>query len=385
MPVEIKSLREDADQILIDIESKTNQDTPPVDVAYNRAISNAIAALTLTGQLHNIDQRKECFPQTASEEIGLPLWAQLTDRPRGTGVQAELQADATGTDGETIGTGSTGPRWKASSGVIYGTKTGGIIAVGSVSIVVLAGQTGAEGTLQVGDEIQLTSTIPGINQTATITAINVPGEPEESLESWRTAIIQIVAFPPQIGTSAWFFNESLQVPGITRAYPYVNQDFPGQVIIYAVADANVDGQPTPAQLLEIEDRFTTAFRDIMWAFEFLPNAEARVVALASPIDTYDVVITEGVPPLSASLKVSIESSIDGYFLTRNPYIKGLSLEDQGAVEEVAITTTAQNTIEAQPGETGRFTDIDLTKQGDAPADIYILDPGTRAKAEISYT
>lgn len=385
MPVTILSLREYADQILADIESKTNQDTPAVDVAYNRAIANALAALVLTDQLHNVDQRKECFPQTASEEIGLPLWAELTNRPRGTGNQAELQADATGTDDEVIGTGSTGPTWKAQSGVQYSTKTGGTIAGGTVSIAILATQSGTEGTLQVGDEVQLTETIPGIDPIATISAINVPGTEPESIESWRAAIIQIVAFPPQIGTSAWFLQETLTISGITRAYPYADLDWPGRVEIFAVDDSQTDGQPSGSQLTDIEDRFKTATRDVLWAFETLPNALKRVEAFASPIDTYDVVITEGVPALSASLKVSIETAIDNYFLTLNPFILGLSLEDNGTVEKVAISAVIQNTIEAEVGETGRFTDVFLQKQGDAPADSYTLDPGDRGKANISYT
>ncbi len=385
MPVPLLSLREKADQILSDIESKTNQDTPAVDVAYNRAVANGLAAMSLQDQYHNIDQRKECFPQTASEEIGLPLWAGLVNRPRGTGTQADLQAQATGTNGETIGTGSTGPRWKADSGIKYGTKTGATISGGVASIAVIADQAGTEGTLQVSDKITLTTTIPGIDTTATITAINVAGAPQETVESWRAAIVQLAAFPPLSGTAAWFYTEALKISGITRAYPYSDQNFPGRILIYAVDDSQTDGQPTAPQLAEIEAITSTAQKNIMWAYNLLPNASKRLEAFASPIDIYDVVITEGVPAMSASLKQAVEASINNYFLTRNPYINGLSLEDQGAVEEVAITTVAQNTIDAEVGETGRFTDIGLTKQGSAPADIYILDPGNRAKANISYT
>ena len=231
----------------------------------------------------------------------------------------------------------------------------------------------------------LTTTIPGIDNKATITVINVPGSEQESIESWRAAIIQLAAFPPLSGTAAWFFNEALKIPGITRAYPYSDQSFPGRVLIYAVDDSQTDGQPTQSQLDQIEAITSTAQKNIMWATDLLPNAQKRLEAFASPIDTYNVIITDGSPPLSASLKQSIETNIDTYFLTRNPFINGLSLEDQGAVEEVAITTVAQNTIDAEVGETGRFTGIELVKQGDAAADIYILDEGRRAKANISYT
>lgn len=385
MPTPQQSLRQLATQILNDIESKTNQDTTPVDVAYNRVVANGVAAMALLNQAHNIDQRKECFPQTASENLGLLLWSGLVNRPREPGEQAELQVEASGTNGLTIGTGSTGPRWLANSGIKYSTKTGGTISGGVASITVLAEQFGTEGTLQIGDKITLTTTIPGLDAKATVTAINTVGAEPESIESWRAAIIQLAAFPPNIGTAAWFYNEALKVPGITRAYPYVSQLFPGRIELFAVADDNVDGIPTQPQLDAIELITKTANKNIMWATDLLPNGQKRLEAFVSPIDTYDVVITDGVPALSASLKTLIETSINNYFVTRNPFILGLSPLDQGSVEVVAITAVAQNTIDAQTGETGKFTEIGLQKQGDVPASVYVLNPGTRAKANISYT
>lgn len=385
MAVPIKSLATNAAQVLTDIESKTNQNSPALPVAYNRVVSNAVAAMVLTGQLHNIDQRKECFPQTASENIGLPLWADLTGRQRGLGDQANLQADATGVNGTVIGTGSTGPTWKGSNGLFYDVVTGGTITAGVASIEILCRDSGEEGTLNVGQELKLTSTIPGIDSVLTVTAINSPGTEPESIDSWRAAIVQIAAFPPQIGTAAWFFEQALTVPGITRAYPYCDELFPGRVEIFAVADGNTDGLPTPAQLSDIEDVFTEASKDILWATGELPNTQKRIEAFESVADIYNVIITEGLPALSASLKLSVEAAITNYFLTRNPYIEGLFLVDAGVVEKTAIIAVAQNAIDAEVGETGRIADITLQKQGSLAADLYTLDPGSRAIENISYT
>ena len=91
----------------------------------------------------------------------------------------------------------------------------------------------------------------------------------------------------------------------------------------------------------------------MWAYQTLPNGQKRLEAFASPVDEYEVVITEGVPNLSASLKATIEAAIDTYFMTRNPFILGLFAENNGAVETVSITAVIQNTIDSEVGETGR--------------------------------
>ncbi|MHA1379307.1 MAG: baseplate J/gp47 family protein [Candidatus Helarchaeota archaeon] len=385
MPVDIQSLVDYRDQILIDIETKTNQDTPPVDIAWNRLVSNALSAMALLNKLHNVDQRKECFPQTASEKVGLPLWAELTNRPRNLAVSAQMIIRAIGTNGTVIGTFGQGPVWKGDDGNLYDVSVGGTISGGFVDITIKARKAGEQGTLSVGATVSLIETSIGIDDTAEVQSISIAGEEQESVDSWRLAIIQITAYPPNIGTSSWFFTQSSTVDGITRVFPYSDIDFPGRVEIFVAADANVGGEPTPAQLAAIEDLFTDAPNDVMWANGILPNSQKRIEAFASPVDNYSVVITDGSPSLSEDLKTKIEAAIDNYFLTRSPYIRGLSLEDFGAVEKVAVITVSQNVIEAQPTDTGRFADIDIVKDGSSPEDIYILEEGRRAKATITYT
>lgn len=381
--VELQPLRTIADEVLTDIESKTNQSTPAVSVSYNRLVANAVAALSLSNKLHNIDQRKECFPQTATENVGLPLWAALVNRPRIAGIPAELQVTITGTSGTVIGQNSTGPRFKAENGIIYSTKIGGLIQSGTLSATILSTESGSESTLQIGDELNLVTTLVGVDTKATVTAINVTGTDQEDVEDWRAAIIQKAAFPAEIGTVAWFYTQAVSVPGITRAYPYCDQSYPGRVLIYAVADANTDGQPSSAQLADIEAVFTAANKNIMWAYDLLPNGSKRIEAYASPIDEYVLEILVGSPALSATIKTAIETAIANYALTRNPYIKGLSLSDAGTLEAVALSSLIQNTIESNPSETGKFTGVTLSKNG-TPSGYFTLSPGRRAKITVIY-
>lgn len=385
MPVEILSLVDYRDQILVDIESKTNQDTPPVDIAYNRILATSLAGVALLNKLHNVDQRKECFPQTATENVGLPLWGELTNRPRNQAVSSSQIVRATGTNGTVIGTFGQGPVWLGSDGNLYDTSVGGTITGGFVDITIKARIPGEQGTLSVGATVTLSETSTGIDSTAEVQSISISGEEQESVDSWRIAIIQITAYPPNIGTSSWFFSQAITVDGVTRIFPYSDIDLPGRVEIFVAADDNVDGEPTPAQLAAIELLFTDAPNDVMWANGTLPNSQKRIEAIASPVDNYSVVITDGSPSLSQDLKDKIEIAINNYFLTRSPYIRGLSIEDYGAIEKVAVITVSQNVVESQPTDTGRFADIDIVKDGSSPEDIYILEEGKRAKATITYT
>jgi len=153
--------------------------------------------------------------------------------------------------------------------------------------------------------------------------------------------------------------------------------------IYAVADANTDGTPSGSQLLDIEALFVTAGKNIMWASTLLPNSAKRIEAFASPIDEYEVTIIEGSPALSVNMKAYIESALDDYFSTRNPYINGLSLLDQGTVSATQINAVVQNTIDSNPSEIGTFTGVTL-KLGETQSGQFVLSPGRRAKYAVIY-
>jgi len=381
--IEIESLRTIADQVLSDIESKTNQNTPATPVAFNRIIANGVSAQSLLNKMHNVDQRKECFPQTATPEIGLKLWGELKDRPRKPGIKAEIQIGATGINDIIVSQGSSGPTWIAPSGIAYTTKTGGRVQTGTVSLEITATVYGTEGTLSVGDEVILSSSVPGLDTKAIVTAVNVTGDDEESIDDWRAALVQKIAFPPDIGTAAWFYNLTVSVDGITRAYPYVDEDYPGKVIIYAVDDSKIDGAPSSSQLSEILALFTEAGNDCLWSSGLLPSGDPRITAVASPIDTYAVKIFDGAPSLSSTMKEAIETALDVYADTRNPYIKGLSLEDQGTVETVSVSAIIQNVIDSNPSDTGRFTGISISL-GLVTQEYYTLEMGRRVKFIYAY-
>ena len=379
--IEIQSLKEYADQILTDIESKTNQETPALSVAYNKIIANAVAAMALTTRLHNIDQRKECFPQTASEDVGLPLWADLVDRQRSTGTASEMQIDVPGTESYIV---EAGLVWQADNGLTYVTTSSALIEDGVASVSIACSETGSEGTLAVDDELQLTTTVADLDGTATVTAVNVTGADEEELDDWRDAIIHKAAFPPDIGTAAWFYYQALTVDGITRAYPYCDQDYPGRVIIYAVDDDNDNGTPSEGQLENIVSVFDDASKNILWAYGTLPNGEDRLVALASPVATYILTIINGTPSLSDNMKTLIEDAIATYAYTRDPYIEGLSISDTGTIRAVEISSVIQNVIESNPNETGSISGVSLS-DGTDTADYFILDVGTRCALTIQYS
>lgn len=383
MAISITSLKAKRDQIKSDIESLTNQDTPAIEIAYNRILANACAGASLCNQLYTLDRMLECFPQTASEE-GLEVHAELKNTPRTQATNSQMTISISGTVGATVGTYSTGPEWSAGS-YTYETSVGGTIGSdGTLEIEIKSKETGSATTLSVDQTVSLTSTISTINNDATVTEIIETAEDEQGLEDWRSDIIRAYAFPPSTGTSSWFYNESL-VGGITRCYPYVDEDYLGRVLLYVADDTKTDGTPTTSQLEQVEEVFESLGNDVMWASGTLPNGSKRVEAFASPIDSYTVTITDGVPSLTETVKTLITTAIENYFSQREPYINGLSTSNNGYVSKTNITTVAQTVVNSQTGLSGRFVELEITKDGlSETQDTYTLSKGTRAKCSVVY-
>jgi len=374
MSIRINSIEDDAEQIVQDIESKTNQITPAVPFSYNRTVADAVAAQNAVTKLHNVDQRKECFAQTATEFVGLPLLAQETNTPRGKGDQAILTVTVTGTDGTVIGSYTEGPEF-VSNDIVYQTILGATIS-GPTNINVKAKVSGAEANLQPPDEITLSSTYTGIDDTAVVVSLVSSGTNPETVESWRKRIIQEQAFPSTVaGTTPWFAKKAVQVPGITAAYPY-SSDTLGKVDIYLSADGTEPAVPTSEQMLAVESVFKIAPNDCLWST--LPD---RVNAKQSVIDAYTATITQGAT-LSASTQDAVFLAVKDYFESRAPFIEGFSLTNTGTISVADVYAVVQNVVSGITGEKGYITDVGITAMAYPTADIYIMPKGLRAKGSV---
>ena len=377
--ITIKSIEEHSDQIVQDIENKTNQTTPAVPFAFNRVIADAMGAQTVVSQLHNVDQRKECFALTASEDIGLKYLAIETNTPRLIGVRAELSIIVTGREGVTIGTYANAPEFVKDS-VVYITTQGATITGGTATISIQAKSYGENGTLQAGDKLYLSSSdYQNIDSEAIVDSILVSGANEETVDSWRNRIIQEKAFPStNSGTTSWFAKAAQRIAGITACYPY-SADTIGKVELYCVAGAEVDGIPTQAQLDAVETVFEAAPYDCLWS-----TLNNKVTAFASEVEEYDVEITQSAVTLSEPTKQSIISEVDKYFSSRYPYIEGFSVSNNAEIRSVDVFSVALSVIKGKVNEGGSIASVEITSTIYPGADLFTLQKGKRAKANITF-
>jgi uncharacterized phage protein gp47/JayE len=377
--INIESIEDVSEQIVQDIESKTNEVTPGLDISVNRAYADALAAQSAVSKLHNIDQYRECFVKTASEFIGLPLLSEETGVTRDLGTQASFKVNVTGQEGTVIGTFGTGPQFTAND-IVYKTTVGSTISGGIAEITLKADVSGTEGNLQVTDELSLSSTFANIDDIATVTEIVTTGTSKESVESWRAKIAQEQAFPSRVGGGVpWFARVAKNVEGITRVFTY-SGDVLGDLDMFCVADAEIDGIPTPAQLIAVKSQFTISPNDLLWS-----SLPGRITALSSTKESYSVDIQLGAPAPSQSTQDAIEAAVDTYFKNRAPFIEGYSLLNTSVVSRAEILAVAQNVISGTTGEEGLISNVVVTKAATPPADIYPIAKGLRAKGVITFS
>ena len=368
--IQIDSIEETSEQIVQDIESKTNQTTPAVPFAYNKNLSDSMAAQVAVTKLHNVDQRKECFVKTASEFVGLPLLAAETNTPRENGEQTILIVDVTGVESTVIGTYSSGPEFVAND-VVYQTISGGTITSGTAQINIKAKVSGTAGNLQDGAEVTLSSTYPNIDDTGIVDSTLSSGSDKEAVEAWRQRIAQEQAFPSTVaGTTPWFARISREVPGITAAYPYSSNTL-GEVDIYLSADGETRGVPTDGQLRAVIDIFQLAPNDCLYS-----TSSTRTNAIASTKEEYTVAITHD--GITSATQATIITEIEKYFENRKPFIEGVSLQNTEVINKADLIAVTQNVIASVTGETGIVTDVVITGTSPPAVDTYVMPKGFRA-------
>jgi hypothetical protein len=317
MPVEIESFITIFDRIIADIESAINQDTPAVDVAFNRVLAGVESGEFGIFQRHVLDRQKQCFPQFAIDKF-LTAWGELINEIREPATSAIIECIATGTNGTVIEAGNLGPRWISESGILYFNKTQQTIVSSTATLEIEAVTPGTIGNREINEKLTIISPQAGLDDTILVTAVLSEANDGQSDDEYRNEIVRKVARPPRGGAVADYFDWGTDVPNFIDIYPYAG-NLPGKINIYGVVDDQPDGIPTSAQLTELKTYVQDATRLPLWAEEKLPNNDDRLNVFASTPTDFDITVT-GLEPNSQILIDAIDAALIEYFSSRRPYI-----------------------------------------------------------------
>jgi len=311
------------EQIINNIEATLGQTIPILPKAAFRVLSSAIAGVFTILYKFASWQFLQIFPSTADEE-SLERWGELVGIIRTPAVQARIEILCTGTDGSEV---LTGTRIIDNiSGVVYLVDSDVTIAGGVGTTTMIATVGGSIGNVSNGTLLSFVTPLPGIDNKCTVNNTIDAGIDKESVDIYRGRVVDRFRKVPQGGAFADYEAWAVEVADIINAYPY-SGDVEGTVEVFSESGTEVDGIPNPTQLQAVLDSINLPDRR---------PVTAEVFSLPIIRVAFDVTIF-GLDPDNAEAKDLISTRLTQFFLSKEPFIDGLSNINNSVISQSEIT------------------------------------------------
>jgi len=393
MSLQTPTTKEIGDNIIAQLEASLNQTIPLLPKSFLRVLAKALAAVFVILYKYVGFMFLQIFVQTASSKetivngvslIPLTQWGRLI----GVGdpvpaTNAELLIDIT----VEIQTGllpSGTQLVSTDNGVTYITIGAVSLDAPTVQATVRAasdqaggGGAGAIGNLDSGAILSFANPLANVSRNTTVVSQVVTGANAETTEVYRQRIIDRFQKIPQGGAYADYEQWGEEVAGIINVFPYTSSS-PGQVDLFSEAtvasSGSPDGIPTAAQLQAVLD-------SVELDQEGIPTrrpANAFVNSFAITRVGFDITVTgiSGVGDLG-QVQTDVTTGITEYFLSREPFIIGLSIAPRrDRVTSSAVSGVVDDIVSAAGGI---FTSVTV-KLDTVPITLHQLGIGEKSKA-----
>ncbi|MGS0648892.1 baseplate J/gp47 family protein [Komagataeibacter melomenusus] len=237
----------------------------------------------------------QSVPWTATDEY-LAAWGALKGvyRKGATAATGTATFPATGTSTIPAGT-----QFALQGGVLATASAESVTADGTTVVSWTASSTGSAGNVTLGTIATLSSPVPGIQTSGTVTGVTVSGADIEDEDDFRTRVMEAFQAQGEDGKQADYVDWAEAVTGVTRAWCVGNGFGAGTVVVYIMLDeanAATGGFPVGTDGTAAGDpRYTTATGDQLTVANAI-QAERPVTALVivcAPIaQPVDFVITD---------------------------------------------------------------------------------------------
>jgi len=374
--------------IVAQIEAQIGQTVPFLPKSFIRVLAKAIAAVFVVLYKYGSFIWLQMFVRTASDQpftvngqLVNPLqeWGRLVGIPDKTpATQAELLVTVTVTNQTGFlrtGAQLLGP----TNGVTYLVTGDVALNAPTVQAVVRAAgdQQGGDGAgiignLSAGAVIAFANPLPNVGRNVTVVSQVTTGADGEASDVYRRRILDRFQKRPQGGAYADYEQWGEEAAGVVNVYPYTGE-CPGQVDLYVESATEPDGIPTAAQLQAVLDIVNLDQNGLA------TRRPANALVNAYPIDrlSFDVkVLGLSVPGDLATVRDQIEEATLEYFLSREPYIVGLSVGQR--TDQIAQSALGGIVYDVVSNNGGLFTGVTITANS-VNIGLYFLGIGEKAK------
>ena len=267
------------------------------------------------------------------------------------------------------------------TGLVYVTSETVTTAGESVNLPVYCSQAGAAGNLEIGDELKFVSPLSGVEQAAAVSSVTQAGVDDETEVHYRARVVNRYSNQPQGGALSDYRIWAFDAEGVLQTYPYNGENSPGDVIIYVAGTTDVYPTRVPGRELcvavgeactydpetgEANRKPLTAILD--------PNNDGTYLNIRPvSIVTIDLAVTgiTGVDP--GDFGAAFKSVAETYLLGREPYIRGLS-DDNNRTNSVQTNSLIALANSVATGLKAAFGTVEMSIAGDA-VESYTLGSG----------
>lgn len=193
-------------------------------------------------------------------------------------------------------------------------------------------ETGIDGNLADGDILTFVNPIDYAEKNAEVAETTVTGTDDETEESYRRRVVNRYSVQPQGGALADYRIWAYDVASVLQTYPYNDENSPGGVIIYVAGTTNLypTRVPDSALLVAVGKACTydpdtgAANRKPLTAILDPQGNETYPNVKAVNITHFNVYVTGLTGVTAQDFGESLKSELETYFNNREPYIRGLS-------------------------------------------------------------
>lgn len=361
-------------QLQAKFESKLNENVPDFPYAFTKLLSVVLAMIAVPIYKYIDSAKKQSLALTADEE-GLTEIARNYNIPREPAATVEIEVEFDVTDNVTLPKTAT---YKTDNELLYYPKQTYVYTFTgpspeTKSAVLVGEKSGTEYNLSVGDTLDIEYEINDIGKTATVTAINVYGSDQESIEEHRRHVLNEIGTVGGGGNNVDYRRWAEATPGVYRAFPYAGRPddpdsaVPGERTVFIEADAELggDGIPTTGLIDDVRDNLQydpdtgetrPPVTDTIDDLRVLPieHVEFR-------FNISDLIIDAGVLP---EAREKVETAVDEHLRSVAPYVVGLDREYERSdkVSSVSVSNVVSDNLKLFGGEAGVIT-MDVINEG----------------------
>lgn len=242
-------------------------------------------------------------------------------------------------------------------------ETGVTLSGSTGQIVIRALEPGTDAALVSGDEIELTAPIVNINSLAYVDTVDTTPIAAETIEQYRSVVLQAFQLEPQGGAATDYRLWSLDVEGVRTSYPYTKnlETYAVQVYVEALPEDSEPGQPEgvpPTSMLD----------DVEAVIELDPDTTKPLYERGRrPVGVYNLEVL-AVVPVGVTVQVydltddstpildAISEACEDLFYTIRPYIPAADGENQN---DVLYLSQIINAISIALGTDVFFTSVKM--------------------------